>query len=224
MKFPPIPHNPTRPTKPLDRNHPGEWINPVFTAAEAAIPRLQSISSTTSITLSAIDLAKATVLNQVDRKFILISIPHEMGRIIALIDQHAADERFRLERILKTAESVPASLALRLGKSELATLERRKEGLRRWGIDVEIVGGTVRIVRIPKVLAKDIDSVPWREILASYTAGGTDECPPLLMNLFCSKACRSVPPPLQERDLFHCVSVWLWGRRYMRLTRVGGYV
>jgi hypothetical protein len=117
-----------------------------------------------------------------------------VGRIIAVIDQHAADERFRLERILETAESVPASLTFRLGQSEVATLERRMEALRKW-IEVEIVEGMVRIVGIPKVLAKDIDSVPWREILTSYTAGGADECPPLLMNLLCSKACRSVPLP-----------------------------
>ena len=196
----------------------------MFTAPEAPILHLQCISSTSSITLSATDLAQATVLAQIDRKFILLSIPGEKGRIIALIDQHAADERFRLERILETAESVPASLTLRFSKSELATLERRKEGLLRWGMQVEIAEETVRIVGIPNVLAKDLDSVPWREILASYTAGQPDECPHLLMNLLCSKACRSVSPPEEVLSVAYLLVQWLGEEAHEGLTSVGDNV
>ena len=166
----------------------------MFSSNDPPIPLLNSISSPKTVTLSAIDLFNATVITQLDRKFILISIPRPAARIIALIDQHAADERYRLERILD-GESIPSSLTLSLVKSDLTTLETRKSSLRQWGLEIEIAEETLRIVGISTVLAKEVDSVPWREILTSYTAGAADECPPLLMHLFCSKACRSVASP-----------------------------
>lgn len=192
-----LPNSAVLKTKSFDRSSryhsSGKWINPVFSTVDSPIPILQSISSTKSITLSTLDLASASVITQLDRKFILISIPRSAGRVIALIDQHAADERYRLERILQFVHSTPSSLTLCLPKSHLTTLEARRSALRQWGLEIDIAEGSVRIIRIPSVLVKDINSIPWREILASYTAGRAEECPPLLMNLFCSKACRSVP-------------------------------
>jgi DNA mismatch repair protein MLH3 len=56
------------------------------------------------------DLLNAQVLDQVDRKFIACLIhadmdalgdPDSSGRALVLIDQHAADERIRVERFLK---------------------------------------------------------------------------------------------------------------------------
>lgn len=48
------------------------------------------------------DLAQAIILGQVDKKFVACLIDAEDGsRSLVLIDQHAADERIRVERFLK---------------------------------------------------------------------------------------------------------------------------
>lgn len=48
------------------------------------------------------DLAKAKVISQVDRKFVACTIANELGeKTLVLVDQHAADERVRVERFLK---------------------------------------------------------------------------------------------------------------------------
>ena len=69
-------------------------------------------SSSTCTKLSKDHLVAARVIAQVDKKFILVSIDGEMlienlehnqadrGEILALIDQHAADERVRVEQLL----------------------------------------------------------------------------------------------------------------------------
>jgi DNA mismatch repair protein MLH3 len=64
---------------------------------------------------SKADLCRARIVNQVDRKFIVCLVedrltddgniedydPSLVGRALVLIDQHAADERVRVERFLK---------------------------------------------------------------------------------------------------------------------------
>jgi DNA mismatch repair protein MLH3 len=52
--------------------------------------------------LSKIDLQHATVINQVDAKFLLCSLPSEGGsaQTLVLVDQHAASERVILESLL----------------------------------------------------------------------------------------------------------------------------
>src|SRR4051794_37371868 len=56
--------------------------------------------STTVFT--ATNLANAEVLGQVDRKFIACAIrDHPGGDILLLVDQHAADERVRVEHFLR---------------------------------------------------------------------------------------------------------------------------
>lgn len=48
------------------------------------------------------DLAQANVISQVDRKFIACLVGDANGKeTLVLIDQHAADERIRVERFLK---------------------------------------------------------------------------------------------------------------------------
>lgn len=47
------------------------------------------------------DFQRARIINQIDKKFIFITIALSNGSLIALIDQHAADERFRLETIIQ---------------------------------------------------------------------------------------------------------------------------
>lgn len=52
--------------------------------------------------LSKEGLRKAEVVNQVDNKFILIRIREATGEVLVLVDQHAADERIRIESLLSS--------------------------------------------------------------------------------------------------------------------------
>jgi len=116
---------------------------------------------------------------------------------MALVDQHAADERYRLETIIK---SLPTSsihltnLEIPFPITHIPILLQRKNNLRQWGIEIEITTDeNVRIKGIPEILAKDnIDGGRWKGILLSYVMMNIEECPSGLMDMFCSKACRSV--------------------------------
>ncbi|KAJ8597377.1 hypothetical protein M405DRAFT_755983 [Rhizopogon salebrosus TDB-379] len=134
-------------------------------------PYLRSGSSSerTRVRFQKADLLKARVINQVDRKFIacLVDPGHQENRILlekhpaggstlVLIDQHAADERVRVERFLKdicsgflqrcegtggveVLELSPAVpiLLTRHEAWRLASIEEVQSAFDRWGIRFE---------------------------------------------------------------------------------------
>lgn len=62
--------------------------------------------------ISKAALKNAEVIGQVDRKFILVKLPtsekgQELGKILVIIDQHAADERIRVEGLLAELCTLP---------------------------------------------------------------------------------------------------------------------
>src|SRR5436190_21785892 len=135
------------------------------------------------------DFLKARIINQVDQKFILISIPRSSGSIVALIDQHAADERYRLETIIKSLPTSihPTIIDIPFVGNPLDTLSKQRVKLRQWGIDIEITDVGVRILGIPSVL-KDVDPGRWKVVLTSFLMMTMeDNCPSGFMDMFCSK-------------------------------------
>jgi DNA mismatch repair protein MLH3 len=111
------------------------WENPIFGTTEIAIPRivsqdlqldgkpaccfhsgssiLRDMSDPHAVTLSKYALETASIISQVDKKFILIKVattppgPNhndesigEARHALILVDQHAADERIRVEGLL----------------------------------------------------------------------------------------------------------------------------
>ncbi|CAB4429445.1 unnamed protein product [Rhizophagus irregularis] len=108
-----------------------KWTNPVFKSAEVPIPLLKAITAnnkTSSVTSNFFshnysihsnisehrfckkDIEQAKVIGQVDNKFIACKLPctqnidkdiEEKRNILVLVDQHAADERVRIEMLLK---------------------------------------------------------------------------------------------------------------------------
>jgi DNA mismatch repair protein MLH3 len=68
------------------------------------------------------DLLHATFLSQVDDKFICCLVSHRDGRkTLVMIDQHAADERVRVERLLKeTLQQFRATQVTSTALAELA--------------------------------------------------------------------------------------------------------
>ncbi|KAF1810205.1 hypothetical protein P152DRAFT_401737 [Eremomyces bilateralis CBS 781.70] len=120
------------------------WTNPVFPTAENHIPTVgftaqfgdtnkdrssrsstnaikqafQEISPSTASRISRISLQCAKVLSQVDKKFILVQVPsdaHPGAELLVLIDQHAADERVRVEALLTALCEPPPNSAVTKG-------------------------------------------------------------------------------------------------------------
>lgn len=149
--------------------------HPSCCARTFGTPYLQSGSSSSEHARTRFhkgDLLKAQVINQVDRKFIacLIDLDHSThrghgkppnksvagGSTLILIDQHAADERVRVERflteicsgflqhcegtggveVLKLSPAVPILLT-RHEASRLATIEEVQSAFNRWGVRFE---------------------------------------------------------------------------------------
>ena len=179
-----------------DDTYCSQWVNPVYSTLEAPIPILQSISMPSPVLLTASDFANATVINQIDHKFILISIAASSGTILALVDQHAADERFRLETIINSLSSnihrLSHAIKVSFPVKQLQLLSRRSGNLRSLGIEIELYDDSLQIAGIPGVLRNETDGERWKAILSSYVSMNAPDCPTPLMNMLCSKACRSV--------------------------------
>lgn len=109
-------------------------------------------------------LARAKFIAQVDRKFLLVAVPLGTkagtggervgcgGEALVMVDQHAADERVRVERIWEgvagrvgRGEEVEREVwepskgvVVSRGEEIQLKAEGKREQLRRWGIDVEL--------------------------------------------------------------------------------------
>ncbi|KAI1614654.1 hypothetical protein EDD36DRAFT_436618 [Exophiala viscosa] len=117
-------------------------------------PGLSEICASTSRNPTRGALADATIIGQVDQKFLLAVTPamvsssgdSKLSHLLLLIDQHAADERVRFERL---CEEICQSATTRLEKSmvfevdenEVALFEMRREHFERWGIKYAITSG-----------------------------------------------------------------------------------
>ena len=144
-------------------NFLAKWENPVFAPTEEPIPQandfespivnsrdhhccdadiqkaLINASATFSAKLSKSGLSAARMIAQVDKKFILISIPSPSSQTLVLVDQHAADERIRVEGLIDdlcTAPplQLPKPLTLHIPLREHALLEKYTAYFARWGI------------------------------------------------------------------------------------------
>jgi DNA mismatch repair ATPase MutL len=136
------------------------------------------------------------------------------GSIIALVDQHAADERYRLEAILSALPTsihlLDQSIEITIPSKQLNIISKRGIDLLKWGVKIEVKNDCVFVTGIPKVLAECVDGARWKRILSSYLLTNTDECPSELMDMFCSKACRSVSSSGPRNDFRRlCLTIFL---------------
>lgn len=148
-----------------------EWNNPIFRSAEKEIfsvsydaneepgfgPRDHNAlvgvldPKIISCRLSRTALANAEVIGQVDDKFILINLAGDntsassaskAGRMLVLVDQHAADERCRIERLLEElcdlSKSEPMGIEKPMGfeisQEEARLCEHYKSFFLSWNI------------------------------------------------------------------------------------------
>ena len=175
-------------------------------------------STSFSASLSRDALKNARVISQVDKKFVLICLEEETQRflnerseLLVLVDQHAADERIRVELLLATLGSSSTQLAkpiiFELQAREHGLLGRYAAYLADWGIlyDIQSLPGShncrlsvkalpsaiAERCRIePKVLIELIRTVAWKrsEDGSSVTRKA---CPQGLLDMLNSRACRS---------------------------------
>ena len=133
--------------------------------------------------LTKTDIQNAMVVAQIDDKFICCAIPgseNQPGTVLVVIDQHAADERIRLERFLQQllrefrSGAVASTLLevphiVQLFKEQITFLVDHPESQRllgRWGF---------RVAQIePKLNIISVDSVPTM-LLSRLAAKGSQE-------------------------------------------------
>ncbi len=128
-------------------------------------------SSSLSAKLSKKTLKQAKVISQVDQKFILIAMGQDTsaskddaGQLLGLVDQHAADERIRVEGLLAELCSHPTPLikpiVFEIPAREHELMIRHAAYLASWGIvyDVKIAAGPAKcrlsIRALPSAIAE----------------------------------------------------------------------
>ena len=175
-------------------------------------------STSFSATLSKDALRNSRVISQVDKKFVLICLEEETqsflkerSELLVLVDQHAADERIRVEGLLATLGSSSTQLA----KPIIFEFQVREHGLLArcaayfadWGISYDIrslpeshkcrltvkalpssIAERCRIE--PKVLIELIRTEAWKRS-EDGSSVSRKACPQGLLDMLNSRACRS---------------------------------
>ncbi|XP_047310426.1 DNA mismatch repair protein MLH3 [Impatiens glandulifera] len=163
-----------------------------------------------SINRSILDNAR--VLQQVDKKF----IPVVGGDVLALIDQHAADERIRLEDLrvkvlsgkMKTVAHLNAEQTLVLPEIGYQLLQNYAEQIKNWGWICNIhsqesesfkkslnllhrQASGVTLLAVPCILGVKLSDVDLLEFLQQLSdTDGSSSIPPSVHRVLNSKACR----------------------------------
>lgn len=176
-------------------------------------------STSFSAKLSKQGLNAARVIAQVDKKFILICVKNSLitndredAELLVLVDQHAADERIRVEGLLADLKASPTLLPnpqiFKIQAREHHLLSRLAPSFAALGVvyDLNAPAGSPEckiIVKAlpaaiaercrlePKVLIELIRSESWK---CEEEGGGslaTKPCPQRLLDMLNSRACRS---------------------------------
>lgn len=108
----------------------------------------------TSYKLSKQDLQNAIILDQVDKKFIALQLNDP--KILIMIDQHAADERIKLEEMISTGIQsttlLEPCITIELESStEYQTLKNDRRilnSLKKWGIQIQLAQNDTTTTRV----------------------------------------------------------------------------
>lgn len=126
----------------------------------------KSISNIDDLRISKHDLRDCDIhiIKQIDKKFILatINIQHQPNLII--LDQHACDERLRVEDLFKQYLSLIESIELVDSiKLECTTFEEQlfqhyQENLNFYGVKFDIVDNSILLTHLPPILFENLDN------------------------------------------------------------------
>lgn len=157
-------------------------------------------------------LENAKVLNQVDKKFIAVVA----GKTLAIIDQHAADERIKLEELrhnvlsgeMKTIKYLDSEHELVLPEVGYQLLHNYAEQIKTWGWICNIHSQdsnsftkhldflhrkptVVKLLAVPCILGVTLNDIDLLEFLQQLAdTDGSSTTPPSVHRVLNSKACR----------------------------------
>jgi DNA mismatch repair ATPase MutL len=143
------------------------WKNPVFEMPEKPIASVSSHEEPFKFDKTTFN--KLQIIGQVDQKFIACKLVLESGTLLVLIDQHAADERIKLETYMRDYETQSCDISFPFQAScEYASLCESLAGLlRKHGLEISIskvslvtFTGTIQVTKplygITQTLALDL--------------------------------------------------------------------
>ncbi|XP_024005255.1 DNA mismatch repair protein MLH3 [Eutrema salsugineum] len=173
---------------------------------------LRSDESLVPESINRHSLEDAKVLQQVDKKY----IPIVACGTVAIVDQHAADERIRLEELRKkvlagearTVTYLSADKELVLPEMGYQLLQSYSEEIRDWGwiCNIDVEGSTsfkknmsiiqrkptpITLNAVPCILGVNLSEVDLLEFLQQLAdTDGSSTIPPSVLRVLNSKACR----------------------------------
>lgn len=165
-----------------------QWVNPVFPSVEDDVPRLPQGShhryakyyrmgqSGIESVLNKGDLQRCILMGQIDSKFIACRLDTRKD-IVLLIDQHAADERVRLERLTRqftqalaagdlVAVGQPGGIQVRLCAADVQLVQLYERQFRAWGVHfafhrvADPDPPLVFVRQLPALVAEKVDRAP----------------------------------------------------------------
>lgn len=161
------------------------------------------------------DLLTAHALGQIDTKFIPIICRRKRGgsSVVALVDQHAADERVQLEKLRANVQVMMAGgvgglpsmelqrpQSMSFGVDEVALLDIYKDVVMQWGWKwvVQQFGGSgaeavVDVIAVPVIANRALTATDMRLYVheVDQVHGGVDLVPSGVTRVLNSRACRS---------------------------------
>lgn len=178
------------------------WKNPVFTPPTCApIPSIPldftpcdhthifTASTAQRIgKLTKAGLQDAQVIAQVDKKYILLRM-HGLAspsrtepELLVILDQHAADERVRVERLFRelctnATEDIKTPLSFVVSARDRGLLKRYEKEWERWGVRYTVLDEqrTVTVVALPAVARDRCESPADRGIVVEMLRRGVYE-------------------------------------------------
>lgn len=122
------------------------WNNPVFVKCGHTIPRVNSEDPKDGTYTSISNLDRAEVISQLDTKFILIKVSGGVNgtaaaksNLLVIVDQHAADERIKVEGLLRdlcarfSLVKLQTPLCFKVSAPEAKSMRALRDHFFRWG-------------------------------------------------------------------------------------------
>lgn len=169
------------------------------------VPQLEDLVCAPAVPsqLSKEDLQTSRSLGQIDKKFVAVTCRN--GTVLALVDQHAADERVVLENMLdetamkhQNSLKLPKPLLLEgIGPEELALFEACEELALDWGWQWSTPisgGGKIEVTHVPLIGERPIPASELRLFINSQQDCKVIDrkmAPRAISRAYASQACRA---------------------------------
>lgn len=162
--------------------------------------------------ISKTQLAMCKVISQVDEKFIMVKVPSSSERqtaTLVIIDQHAADERIRVERLSaqflssdmpKSPSSLEVPMVITLSLDDVAVVNENRSLIEKWGTRFESLSNSqLKVTHVPDLIHHsnlDINAIRGltidyvRNLVSTLTSDTLRSCPSPLLDYLSMRACK----------------------------------